>query len=309
MHLLNEIHAFERGLTRFMYIIAVVSLLQFSLACSPDSSGKKGSEKMIINSGSETMKKLAETWSDAYNEAKPSVAIEVYGGGSGIGLSSLIHGDVDIANASRRITPEEIQYAKEHLEKDPREMVVAYDAVAIYVHKNNPLDKISLDELSEIYSKDGQLTSWSQLDSTLFNQEEIVVINRQPSSGTYQTFKTLVLGDKKEFKTITYDAQTAEEVVDLVSKDSFAIGYSGTAFANENVKVLKISRTRLDEAMDPMVELSKTGLSMYPISRPLYIYTLGKPEKPVQNYINWIMSKNVKHIVKGAVYVSIVTLE
>ncbi len=295
--------------TSFFRLFVLLGLIHGTIGCSQKKADGKASEKMIICSGSETMKKLSESWSKAYKIQKQNISVEVYGGGSGIGLSSLIHGDVDMANSSRKITPEEIQYAKEHFDKEPQDIVVAYDAVVIYVHKSNPIDELSLGELAEIFGKEGEITKWAQIDTAGFRDEEIMVINRQPNSGTYQTFKNVVLGTKAAFRTITYEKQTAQEVVEMVSRDSLAIGYSGIAFANEGVKILKISRTRDDEALDPIVELSKSGLSMYPISRPLYIYTLGKPEKHIQKYINWILSKSGQRLVKEQGYVPIGQLD
>jgi len=300
-------------LTRFVgaqaAFFSMICLLVLLTACSGQQKGANSSGIQLINSGSETMKKLADSWAKAYKEQKSNVSLEILGGGTGTGLSSLIHGDVDLANASRKITPEEIHYATQHFQKTPKEFVVAYDAVAIYVHKSNPIDEISLLELAEIFGRNGKISNWAQVDSTKFTDEEIEVINRQSNSGTYQTFKSVVLGEDNAFRTITYELQTAKEVVDMVSKDSNAIGYSGIAFANENVKMLKISGTPESEALDPMVELTKSGLSMYPISRPLYIYILGEPEKHVQKYINFVLSKKGQRIAKELGYVPIGDLD
>ena len=85
------------------------------------------------------------------------------GGGSGVGIASLIDGNCDMADTSRKMKPDEIERAKANRGAEPKEIIVGYDALAIYVDKDNPLDSISIEELAEIYGEDGKITKWSQL--------------------------------------------------------------------------------------------------------------------------------------------------
>jgi phosphate transport system substrate-binding protein len=113
--------------------------------------------------GSDTMVNLAQLWAEEYNKVEPNVSIEVCGGGTGVGLAALFRGTVDMANASRNAKPAEIEQAKENTGKEPVEFVMGYDALAIYVHKDNPLDQITEEQLAEIYAEGGKTTKWSQL--------------------------------------------------------------------------------------------------------------------------------------------------
>lgn len=122
-----------------------------------------GQTVTIQNKGSDTMVNLAQAWAEAYHKIAPGVKIEVSGGGSGVGIAALIKGTVDLANSSRDLKPSEIEQAKKNTGKEPKEFTVGYDALAIYVHKDNPLEEITLEQLAEIFAEGGQITRWSQL--------------------------------------------------------------------------------------------------------------------------------------------------
>ena len=133
---------------------------------------------------------------------------------------------------------------KRHLK--PKEHVVGYDALAVYVHKDNPLDSITFDQLEQIYGKDGKITKWSQLgvDPKALGTDEIVLVSRQNSSGTYAYFAETVLGKGGQYKLGTLDQIGSEHVVALVANTPGAIGYSGMGFATAGVKMLKLSSAR-----------------------------------------------------------------
>ena len=116
---------------------------------------------------------------------------------------------------------------------EPKEFIVGYDALAVYVHKDNPLNSISLDELAEIFGEGGKMTKWSQLgvDSKAIRNDEIVRVCRQNSSGTYAYFRDVVLGKKGEYKLGSLDQSGSEDVVALIANTPGAIGYSGMGFA------------------------------------------------------------------------------
>src|SRR5919198_2857509 len=125
-------------------------------------SGAQG-KTTIQNIGSDTMVNLAQAWAEAYAGAESSVSIEVSGGGSGVGVAALINGTADVANSSRQLEPEEVQKALQQTGKKPTEFLVGYDGLAVYVHKDNPLEQISVEELKEIYREGGTIDRWSQL--------------------------------------------------------------------------------------------------------------------------------------------------
>jgi phosphate transport system substrate-binding protein len=262
---------------------------------------KNGGGNVIQNKGSDTMVNLAQAWAESYKKVEPSVAVEVSGGGSGVGIAALLKGTVDIANASRDMKPSELEQAKKNTGKEAREFIVGYDALAIYVHKDNPLNEIGLDQLAAIYAEGGGTTKWSQLGITLpGGQDEITRVSRQSSSGTYEFFREHVL-DKKDFKLGSNDMNGSKEVVELVSSTPGAIGYSGMGYNTPSVKMLKISKKTGEPAFPPSVEnaLNKT----YPIARSLQVYTLGDPAGAVKQYIDWIRSDAGQKIVEESGYV------
>jgi len=297
-----------QNLSKWLLLCVVATLgMSFAMGCS--TSDGAGESAHIISNGSETMKKLAEAWAKKYAAKKSAVAIDVLGGGSGTGISSLIHGNADIANASRQMNEEEKLYAKKHFKKLPQEYVVAYDAVVIYVHKDNPLEKIAMDELAEMFGNGARLKRWSQL-GVKAEEDEIMIINRLPNSGTYHTFREIVLGEQGQFCKLTHDVNSAEEVVQMIAKNPNAIGYSGVAFEREGVKMLRVSKTPESEAFDPKVEFSSSStVSMYPITRPLYLYTVGQPKREIQRYINWILSEEGQIIVEKEGYLPLTNLD
>jgi ABC-type phosphate transport system substrate-binding protein len=117
----------------------------------------------IRSTGSDTMVNLVQAWAEAYGKEYPGISIQVSGGGSGVGIAGLIDGTVDIANSSRRMRASEIERCKQKNGVEPKEYIVGQDALAVYVHKTNPLDAISVEELAEIYGQDGTIETWAQI--------------------------------------------------------------------------------------------------------------------------------------------------
>ena len=153
------------------------------------------------NKGSDTMVNLAQAWAEEYTGISSTVSVEVSGGGSGTGVAALINGTVDIANCSRQIKPKEKQQAQKNTGKEPIEFIVGYDALAVYVHKDNPLDIITIPQLAEIYGEDGKITKWDQLGiaNSGCRSDKIIRISRQSNSGTYFYFREALLGKEREF--------------------------------------------------------------------------------------------------------------
>jgi len=251
--------------------------------------------------GSDTMVQLAQAWAEHYHAIQPSVSIQVLGGGSGVGIASLTDGNCDMANASREIEPKEIARIKANRGEEPVTHVVGHDALAIFVHKDNPLDSISIEELAEIYGDGGKITRWSQLGVKLQGDDTIVRVSRQNSSGTYAYFREAVLGRNRDFKLGSIDLSGSKDVVSLVSRTPNAIGYSGMGYATPEVKMLKVSRKKGEPAVAPTIENAKKG--DYPITRALYIYTLGEAKGHVKQYLDWILSPEGQKIVVELGYV------
>ena len=250
------------------------------------------------------MVNLAQVWAEAYKKVVPGVEIEVSGGGSGVGIAALIKGTIDIANASRNMKPAEIEQAKKNTGKDAKEFIVGYDALAIYVHKDNPLNEITLEQIADIYAEDGKTTKWSQLGVKIpnVNRDSIVRVSRQSSSGTYDFLREHVLKNK-DFKLGSRDMNGSKEVVELVASTPTAIGYSGMGYATPAVKMLKVAKRTSGTFYPPTVE--NTLNQHYPIARSLQVYTLGDPQGEVKKYIDWILSPAGQKILEQSGYVPV----
>lgn len=269
--------------------------------CKKSATSENGATTTVQNIGSDTMVNLAQAWAEEYSRVVPSVSVEVSGGGSGIGVAALINGTCDLANSSRALEPEEIEKAKAKHGHEPKEYLVGYDALAIYVHPSNPINEISVEELSEIYREGGKVDKWSQVGVTLPGADEIIRISRQNNSGTYHYFREVVVGKKSDMKLGSRDMNGSKDVVELVSRTPSAIGYSGVGYATKAVKVLKVSPKKGQPSIQPGIET--TWNKTYPISRPMFMYTPGQPADHVQKYIDWVVSDAGQKIVEEIGYV------
>ena len=269
--------------------------------------GKNQGEKKqaIANIGSDTMVNLAIAWADAYSKVDPTVSVEVNGGGSGQGVAALINDSCDIANCSRKFEEKEIvDFNSKHPGKEPKEYMVGYDALSLFVHKDNPMTEISIEELQQMYSKDGKLAKWSDLGVSNIpgaKGDEIILVSRQNNSGTYHYFREAIVGKTNEMRLGTVDMNGSKDVVDLISKTPNAIGYSGMGYATPMVKHLKISKKKGDPAVEPT--LATAVDKSYPISRPMFMYTAGEPNPAAKKYLDWIISEAGQKIVEETGYV------
>ena len=249
-----------------------------------------GSDRTLIqNKGSDTLVNVAQAWAEAYQQVEPSVSVSVTGGGSGTGIAALINGTVDLANASRVMRPKEIELAKER-GQNPIEHIVGYDALAVFLHPDNPIDTLSIGQLAEIYGEGGRAVSWSELGVEVpgCQAQEMVIVSRQNSSGTYAYFRQAVLGMSREYRLGTLDMHGSKDVVDLVEKTPCAIGYSGLAYVTEHSKLACINKADGVPCVSPSVSTASDG--SYPIARPLFMYTNGEPAGEVKNYLDWVLS-------------------
>ncbi len=261
----------------------LVPTLLLAAAC-----GGGADRSVIQNTGSDTMLDVAQAWAERYQTVNPAVAIAVSGGGSGTGIASMINGTVDIANSSREMTTEELESARAN-GNDPIEHIVGYDALAVFLHPDNPISSMTLAQLAEIYAEGGRTNVWSDLGVTIpgCGSDEIVRVSRQNSSGTYAYFQEAVLAER-EYKLGSRNMNGSSEVVDLVENTPCAIGYSGLAYATEGVKMPCVSVSEGSECIAPSVATASDRT--YPIARPLFMYTAGEAQGAVGEYLSWITS-------------------
>ncbi len=264
---------------------------------------------VIQNKGSDTLVNVAQAWAEEYKDVNPDVAIAISGGGSGTGIASMINGTVDIANSSREMKKKEMNKATE-MGQNPVEHVVGYDALAVFLHKDNPLNELSFNQLGKIFGRGGDATKWSDLGISVpgCGSDKIVVVSRQNNSGTYAYFKKAVLKSaakagvisKGSFRQGTLDMHGSKDVVDLVEKTPCAIGYSGLAYATDHLKLACIAKDEGKSCVSPSVKTASNR--SYPIARPLFMYTNGEPQGAIKEYMDWILSDTGQCILKKKGY-------
>jgi len=218
----------------------------------------------------------------------------VSGGGSGTGIASLINGTVDIANASRKIKTEEMEEAVKN-GKEPVEFVVARDAIAVIINPGNPIQQLTLQQISDIYS--GKFTNWSQLGG---EDRPIVRLSRETNSGTHVYFleQVLRLGEKENktmFAADTLLLPSSQGITAEVSQNPNAIGYDGLGYVTPDVKVIAVAVDNQSPYILPSAET--VNQDQYPIARDLYMYTDGQPGEAIHEYIDWITSSDGQAIV------------
>lgn len=296
--------------TRFILLILASILMAGLSGCRSANSdnaalGQAGQQEVYIeNKGSDTIVNLALAWAEFYQDQHSNVRISVTGGGSGTGIASLINNTVDIANASRQIKAEEIENAKAQ-GVEPVEYVIARDAIAVIVHPDNPINELTMAQISAIYS--GLYTNWSELGG---EDRPIVRLSRETNSGTHVYFleNVLRLGDKESevlFSTDTLLLPSSEGIIKETSQNINAIGYDGLGYVTDEVKVISVAAEPGADYIPPSVDTVNSG--QYPIARELYMYTNGKPDGLLAEYMDWIYSTEAQKIVSDLGFVPIIS--
>ena len=272
------------------------SVLVLLAACRPqtDSEGQPVALTSIQNKGSDTIVNLALAWAERHQTVRPEVSIAVTGGGSGTGIASLANGTVDIANASRAIKPEEIETAQAN-GVEPMEFVIARDAIAIIVHPSNPVDHLTLQQLSDIYS--GKITNWQDVGG---EDRPIVALSRETNSGTHVYFLESVvrLGDSSSKTLFSSDVlllPSSEGIGAEVRLNPNAIGYDGLGYVTDDMKTVSVGLELGGPFWKPSADTVNNG--HYPISRDLYMYTAGETTGIIKDYLDWIMQPEAQAIV------------
>lgn len=275
----------RRTIARWTVWIAVLSLLT---ACGTASGGgsRGGPAETIVNKGSDTMVNLALAWAETYQADHPEVVISVTGGGSGTGIAALINGTVDLANASREIKAEEIVDAQAN-GVEPMELVVAGDAIAVVVHRDNPVERLSIDQISAIYA--GEINNWAEVGG---EDRPIVRLSRETNSGTHVYFLEVVLrkGEKDNrtlFAADTLLLPSSEGIAAEIVYNENAIGYDGLGYVTDEMKVVAVSESPDGPFIFPAADTVNSG--EYPIARDLYMYTAGEPTPQAKAYLDWIL--------------------
>ncbi len=296
--ILSNIIVIMRQKLVFLFFIMVLCLTACDTTGSqnnPSNTSQPIQSDYIDNKGSDTIVNLALAWAEAYQTVKPDVRISVTGGGSGTGLTSLINKSVDIANASRQIKAEEIQAAKD-AGLNPQEFIIARDAIAVIVNPENPVDQLTLEQLSAIYR--GEINNWSEVGG---EDRPIVRLSRETNSGTHVFFLEAVIRlgsstDKTIFTAETLLLPSSEGIIAEVSENPNAIGYDGLGYITSDVKMVALSSVENpDMYVLPSAETVADGT--YMISRNLFMYTQDVPTGAIKDYLEWILGPEAQQIV------------
>ncbi len=297
----------NRFLILFSFTCAI--LFFFTTACTTvgaantNATGNTSPNSYIQNKGSDTIVNLALAWAEAYQIVEPGVSISVTGGGSGTGITSLINKTVDIANASRQITPEELAAAKA-AGLNPHEFVIARDAIVVIVNPKNPVQHLTIEQLSKIYR--GEINNWKEVGG---EDRPIVRLSRETNSGTHIYFLEAVvrLGDSKDMTIFTSDTlllPSSEGIIAEVRDNPNAIGYDGLGYVTSEVKMVAISSLASpDVFVLPSAETVTDNT--YVISRSLFMYTQDVPTGAIKDYLDWILSPEAQQIIKDLGFVPV----
>jgi phosphate transport system substrate-binding protein len=275
-------------------LIAIAELV-LALVIAPILLAQK---KMIQVKGSDTMINLVQILAEEYMARNPQSPIAVLGGGSGTGISALINGTCDIADSSRDWKDKELNLAWEKGVK-PRLFVIAVDGLSIIVNEKNPLTKITMNQVGAIYR--GEIRNWKAIGGL---DTPISLYGRQSNSGTYVFLQEHVLNNKNyspDMKEMNGNAQ----IIEAVRMDEAAIGYVGVGYTIDKttgkvMKGLKVLNISKDEKSPEFSPLDKQAVDShkYPISRPLYQATNGKPRADIAAFIRWETGSEGQKIVE-----------
>ena len=277
---------------------AAGGLIAAGLAAAGSLPNAYAQKKTLVIKGSDTMVNLSQAWAEAFMKKNPGAQISVTGGGSGVGIAAFINGTCDIANASRPMSGSEIGRSKERGVL-PRPTVCALDGLAIAVNSGNPLKELSIPELGKIFA--GGTNDWSQVGG---RGGKILVLSRESSSGTYVYFRDNILKGKN-YRSDALLMPSTKAIASEVSKNPNAIGYGGEAYfrGRQGVRIVPISAKEGSNAVMPSDETVKNRT--YPISRPLFMYTPGKPGGLAAQFIAFTLSPEGQKIVGEVGYTPI----
>ncbi len=250
------------GLLIAVFLVAVASVAYLARAQGADTAAPAGPMTLQIE-GSTTVGPIADEFTEAFKKLHPDITITVKKTGSGDGAAALLDGRCQIATMSRFMKPEEFKKA---VEKGvmPVAHAIALDAVCVVVHPSNSVAGLTVQQIQDIYT--GKTTNWKELGGP---DAPIVVISRDTSSGTYESFSHIVMGKQKMAQTVEY-VNSNPQAYSRVATTAGAIGYVGLGFVDEKVKALTVNGVIPNKAT--------ITAGQYPISRPLFLFTNGYPE-------------------------------
>ena len=253
----------------------------------------KNSESLEIK-GSDTLLQVVSNLAESYSNENKNTKISVTGGGSGGGIASLINGEINIADASRKIKDEELSKAKEN-GKNIWEFIIARDMLSLILNKDNPVDRLTKDQLAKIYS--GKINNWKEVGG---NDQKITLYGRQSTSGTYVFFMEHII--KEDYSPEMRNLEGNQAILDSVKQDKSGIGYVGVGYVTDKQDEIRIIRVAEDKNSEFISPIDKSKIDKYSISRPLFQYTAEKPgrDSEIYKFINFELSEEGQKIVEDS---------
>lgn len=271
---------------RLRKLFMLLTLLSIPFGCYV-----KSSEQMVLKiKGSDTMLFLTSTLAKEFMKQYPGISVYVEGGGTKTGIDALAKGQIDICTASRNLKSEEVQALAQEFRSVGVTTLIAKDALSIFLNPKNPVKKLKLDEVRNIFTC--KITNWKDVGGV---EKPIRVLNRSSKSGTFLYFKEHVLLSDDycdDLETIS----TTEEIIKIVSQDESAIGYGGIGYT-EGVFHAAINEVQPTE--------QNVRNETYPISRYLLFITLDIPEGSIKKFIDWVMSPDGQNIIRKTGFIPI----
>jgi phosphate transport system substrate-binding protein len=287
---------------------ALAAALLWTAACANrrNASGPGGGEapkaRALQIKGSDTMVNLGQAWAEAYNKLHPEVNVAVTGGGSGTGIAALINGSCEIAESSRGLEAKEVEQARTN-GFAVREDIVALDGIVVVVHPSNPIERVTMEELRELFL--GDIRRWGPIGGL---DDPVVLLSREVNSGTHIFFKEHVLrrGKSKgpeEFAPRALMMPSSYAIAEEVAHNENAVGYYGLGYISPRQKVVPVAKDESSPAVAPDIETIRSNA--YPISRPLYLFTRGEPSEVVRGFLDFVHSPAGQKIVRDTDFVPI----
>jgi len=270
--------------------------------------GVSGSIKSV---GSDSLNELMTHWSEGFKKLYPAVTTEIEGKGSATAPPALISGTAAFGPMSRMMKQEEIDAFEKQFKYKPTAIPTSVDALAVFVHKDNPIAGLTLQQVDAMFSKtrkggaDKDIAKWGDLGLTgEWADKPISLYGRNSSSGTYGYFKEHALS-KGDFKDTVKEQPGSSSVVQGVASDKYAIGYSGVGFVTADVRAVPLAKDAKSTFVEPRAETAYSGT--YPLSRLLYIYVNLEPGKKLdpirQEFLRYVLSRQgQEEVVKGGYY-------
>ncbi|MCO6463431.1 MAG: PstS family phosphate ABC transporter substrate-binding protein [Saprospiraceae bacterium] len=285
-----------------LFIFCISCLLLFSCGSkstdqqTTDASSQSNPRQAVKIKGSETVLPVSEKAVQVYMKSHPEANISVTGGGSGVGIAALMKNATDIAQASRAIKFSEKEKIQES-GKSVKEVVVAYDGLAVITHPSNKVSQLTRAQLEDIFT--GNIKNWKEVGG---EDLEIIPYARETSSGTYEFFKEVVLDDKNYMSGIM-SMPANGSIIQSVSQTKGAIAYVGIAYLNKTVKALAVSFDQGKTYAMPTDQNVKE--KKYPVVRPLYYYYLSENKAKVREIVDFILSPEGQQLVTEVGYISV----